>query len=270
MEDTYQDTLGKMSTGHNRAELPTGIHLYLFGEKVENLTLPIYPEGRYQFEGKEDLLYIEGSEEKWRAYAKNDASFYVKNNEYKKIALQDRAMTILKQGDSFFFLYCEYINKESRIYHNYFTGKKDRICIGKDPANDLIYYNPLISDFSFAFERRGKAWEVVDCKDSLFLYVNGKRKEQKRLYPGDKLSFLGLHIIIGYQFFSVTDGNNRIHTCKESLKPVIFPYDLMCGQDSSDEHVSQKLIHRSPRRRLPMKPEEIRFEAPPMSLNHDQ
>lgn len=270
MEDTYQDTLGKMSTGHNRAELPTGIHLYLFGEKVENLTLPIYPEGRYQFEGKEDLLYIEGSEEKWRAYAKNDASFYVKNNEYKKIALQDRAMTILKQGDSFFFLYCEYINKESRIYHNYFTGKKDRICIGKDPANDLIYYNPLISDFSFALERRGKAWEVVDCKDSLFLYVNGKRKEQKRLYPGDKLSFLGLHIIIGYQFFSVTDGNNRIHTCKESLKPVIFPYDLMSGQDSSAEHVSQKLINRSPRRRLPMKPEEIRFEAPPMSLNHDQ
>lgn len=270
MENTYNGTTERTATGRYRAEIPTGIHVCLMGEGIENLSLPIYPEGRYHFEEKEDLLYIEGSEEKWRAHAKDGAAFYVNNKEYKKIALQDQAITILRRGDSFSFLYCEYFNKESQIYHNYFTGKKDRLCIGKDPANDLIYYNHLISDFSFALERRKEGWEVVDCKDSLFLYVNGKRDRKKLLYPGDKLSFLGLHIIIGYQFFSITDGNRRIHTHKDSLKPVIYPYDLMSGNDSPQMQEMQTFIHRSPRRRLPMKPEEIRFEAPPMSLNNDQ
>lgn len=270
MEDTYNETIERTATGRYRAELPTGVHVYLMGEEIEILSLPIYPEGRYHFEGKEDLLYIEGSEEKWKSYAKGSSAFYVNNKEYKKIALQDQAITILRKEDSFSFLYCECFNKESQIYHNYFVGKKDRLCIGKDPANDLIYYNHLISDLSFALERREKGWEIVDCNDSLFLYVNGKRSEKRLLYPGDKLFFLGLHMIVGYQFFSITDGNKRIHTHKDSLKPVIFPYDLMSGDDRSECQKMQTFIHRSPRRRLPMKPEEIRFEAPPMSLNHDQ
>lgn len=270
MEDTYNGTLGRTFDGHYQAEIPTGIHVCLMGEKIESLVLPIYPEGRYQFAGKEDLLYVEGSDEKWRAYAKEGAAFCVNNKEYKKVALQDKAMTILRRGDSFSFLYCEYVNGESRIYHNYFIGKKERLCIGKDPANDLIYYNHLISDFSFALECRDNRWKVCDCKDDLFVYVNGKRNGKMCLCPGDKLSFLGLHIIIGHQFFAITDGNKRIHTHKESLRPVIFPYDLMSGKESKQEETGIMFINRSPRRRLPMKPEEIRFEAPPMSLNNDQ
>lgn len=270
MEDTYNGTLGRTFGGNYQLETPTGIKVCLMGEKIESLILPIYPEGRYQFPGKEDLLYIDGSEEKWRAYAKDGTAFCVNSKEYKKVALQDKAMTILRQGDRFFFLYCEYVNRESQIYHNYFTGKKDRICIGKDPANDLIYYNHLISDFSFALERKENGWEVSECKDELFLYVNGKRNGIKFLCPGDKLSFLGLHIIVGYQFLSITDGNKRIHTHKESLNPVIFPYDLMSGKESKQEKTGQTFVNRLPRRRLPMKPEEIMFEAPPMSLKNDQ
>ena len=270
MEDTYNGALGRTFDGNYQIEIPTGIRVCLMGERIESLMLPIYPEGRYQFVGKEDLLYIEGSEKKWRVYAKEGVAFCVNNKEYKKVALQDKSMTILRKDASFSFLYCEYVNGESQIYHNYFIGKKERICIGKNPANDLIYYNHLISDLSFVLERRENGWEVCGCKDDLFLYVNGKRNGMMYLCPGDKLSFLGLHIIIGYQFFAITDGNKRVHTHKESLRSVVFPYDLMSGEESKQKEAGQIFIHRSPRRRLPMRPEEIRFESPPMSLNNDQ
>lgn len=270
MEDTYNGTLGRTFDDHNQLDIPTEIRVCLMGEIIESLILPIYPEGRYQFTGKENLLYIEGSEGKWRAYAREGAAFCINDKEYRKVALQDKAMTILRQGGAYFFLYCEYVNRESQIYHNYFTGEKERICIGKNPANDLIYYNHLISDLSFVLERKENGWEICDCKDGLFLYVNGQRNGVKFLNPGDKLSFLGLHMIAGYHFFSITDGNKRVHTHKESLRRVIFPYDLMSGKESKVEKAGQLFVNRLPRRRLPMKPKEIRFEAPPMSLNNDQ
>ena len=62
MEDTYNGTLGRTFGDHNQLDIPTGIRVCLMGEIIESLILPIYPEGRYQFTGKEDLLYIEGSE----------------------------------------------------------------------------------------------------------------------------------------------------------------------------------------------------------------
>ena len=270
MGDMFEDTFENMETSLYEVQEPTGIHAYLFGETTEIVRLPVYPEGKYFFNHNEDLLYIEGSDEKWRIHAGKDSSFFIKDKSFRKLSLKDKTMTLVKTGDKFQFFYCEYANRDSLKYHNYFVQGTEKIRVGKNSDNDIVYHNSIISDYSFALQKKGMNWELCDCKDDLFIYINGRRMNKKLLEPGDIILFLGLRIIVGYQYFAISDGNMRTSVNHSCLYLVDSPEKLVTGRESSEEKRQETFFNRSPRRRMPMEPQEIRFEAPPMSLNGDK
>lgn len=265
-ENTFKNTKSSLYEVEN----PTGINAYLMGETTELIQLPVYPEGKYYFKDNEDTLYIEGSDGKWRIHAGNGTYFFVNDQAYTKLSLKDKSMTLVKTGDTYLFFYCEYTNRDSLKYHNYFVQNTKTIRIGKADTNDIIYHNNIISDHSFSLKKEGNKWELCDCRDDLFIYTNGYRMRTKLLYPGDVIVFLGIRIIIGYGFLSVSDGNFRIDVNRNHLIRLNRREDLVSGEDKAAVSKTEPFFNRAPRRRMPMEQENIKFEAPPMSMNGDQ
>lgn len=266
MENTFENTASSLY----EVEHPTGINAYLMGDTTELIQLPVYPEGKFHFKNNEEILYIEGSDQKWRIHAGEGTSFFVNDKAYSKLSLKDKAMTLVKSGDQYLFFYCEYTNQESLKYHNYFVRDTKLIHVGKAENNDVIYHNRIISDHSFSLKKEGNTWEICDSRDDLFIYTNGHRMRSKLLHPGDVIAFLGIRIIIGYGFLSISDGNFRIGVNREHLLRLNRKEELVSGNEKVKASQPQLFFNRSPRRRMPMEPEQIKFEAPPMSMNSDQ
>ena len=97
MENTFENTASSLY----EVEYPTGINAYLMGDTTELIQLPVYPEGKFHFKNNEEILYIEGSEQKWRIHAGEGTSFFVNDKAYSKLSLKDKAMTLVKSGDQY-------------------------------------------------------------------------------------------------------------------------------------------------------------------------
>jgi hypothetical protein len=69
---------------------------------------------------------------------------------------------------------------------NVLTG--DRVSVGRSRECDVVLSDPNVSRRHAELRREGAGWEVVDLGSTNGLKVNGRRREQATLEPGDRIT----------------------------------------------------------------------------------
>lgn len=165
---------------------------------------------------------------------------------------QEKISMIVKEVDSVF-----------HSYDKYTLAENEKITIGKDEHNDIIWnYLNMVSKEHAVIERDEKGHKIVN-KGANGIYVNAKKvKTQQHLEFGDYINIMGLHMVYMDQILAV-----------DSEDVLINPRRMELYQDQGEETMllpghqqnynGKILYHRAPRNYESLEKNKIVIEAPP-------
>lgn len=248
-------------------------HVILMSDTAEmfDIWLPKTPEGFFQFSEHPEyrFLGISALEGQWRVTCKKPAFFsdVPLENSYELI-LKDGLMATLERGERSYSLYAERVGKRQMMFTNYQTGINTRITIGSHPNCELCYDNPLISRNHAVLRCEAGKWtlEVLGGQSSVF--VNGKRAECCSLNLGDVICMIGLRIIVGCGFLSITDGSEDVRIDSPRLQKMELAVSGHSRYATEDVYrPGERFFNRAPRKRVKWNAAPIVVEGPPMSMD---
>jgi len=223
------------------------------------------------FGEKIEKLYIEIRDGQWFACCIPPAFFQMADRQRSREALiYDRCLYAFCENENYYILYAEITDADSAVFHNYHVNIDTQICIGRASSNDLVYPNRSASKEHAVLKRTHNGWQIWDCNSVNGVFVNKKRIKETFLKVGDCVFIVGLRLLIGIDFISINDGNQRIFLSTDALTSAVHmnKNDYMPETaESVDENI---LFTRSPRHRRSVSEKPIEIEAPPMSLNSNQ
>lgn len=248
-----------------------GIKITLMSDvgKMDNLWVPVTPQGRHFFNDKKtefkDSVYIEAKNNKWYVCCVTPALLSL-NGQYGNIQeLQDNILFQLEYGDIKGAIYVEYVTAEIQVMHNYMVNAS-LITIGRASDNDIVYDNAFVSRNHAKITFANNMWTVIDDDSTNHVYVNGRCMMESNLGIGDEIYILGLRIIIGVGFIAINSGGDRVTIKNGRLYPTELR-DTPRISTSQKANVEECLFNRFPRRRLAFEPQKIEIEYPPMPMN---
>lgn len=261
-----------MTTDDLDQSIGTQVVLMSASGSMASLWLPPSPQGRYYFEGLEEVgddVFIEASQGKWYIRCKFLMTLDLASGKTKSCELEDRQLVHIEKPSWYGAIYAEIITRESQTCHNYYV-QGNRITIGRLPANDIVCSSPYVSRCHAVLEKNGDNWLIKDTRSANHVYVNGRRIQETFLAPGDEVFILGLRIVVGLGFFSINDGAGRT-----KLNPLVFGAveqmeSARPGDVPEDTWQEEEPFNRLPRRRRALEVDDIEIEGPPMSLNGDK
>lgn len=215
-------------------------------------------------------LYVERYQNNWYAYTVSPAYLQFPGNTANNyVPLVHRGLCACVEGHTTEILYTEYTDEKSSVYHNYYARGNVEISIGRTGENDIMYDNHAVSRCHARLQYVNGIWEVEDMNSSNGVYVNQQRVQRKQLKLGDCIFIVGLQIIIGTDFISLNDGNDRITMLSGKLTT-----DRTSGNFQRPVSISgngeEKFFSRVPRKRIGLKKKTIEIEGPPMALSDNQ
>lgn len=153
-------------------------------------------------------------------------------------------------SDEIYILYCSPIYEEN--YRHLHISNLSTINIGRDQKNEIIYDNPLVCDVQAKITFFQGVWSIenFDKKFNTFVNDNPVSKSTVRLYNGDRISILGLNIIIINRNIYI---NNPLSSVKYDLKhfsPVNHPNNKLLNLDDEDDlskYFNKRYFLRTPR-----------------------
>lgn len=260
--------------GKNRDDAGMQVTIMSANDTMETLWLPSQPEGRLHFCAQRsttayDFLFIDGGEGEWRAFCV--APTYFENvpeqNRY-QVTLKHQQLLMISHEGRRYVLYTEQNRHGGNVYRNYRLVHTDEIVIGRETENDICYPMRYVSGRHTTLRWERDHWTVTDHDSLNGTYLNGVLVHQSSAGIGDVVYVWGLRILLGIGFVSLNDTGRSVQLNPDKLIP-LADSDVL-PRPGGNESGDAKLFNRAPRRRMPLSPEPIEIEAPPLSLKSGQ
>lgn len=245
--------------------------------QMKSMWLPDVPDGNYRFADEKDgvveeytFLDVEAPRGYWVARCNGSACFCnVRPDERHETRLQNHQMLEIDKDGEMFILYAEAVDGENTIFHNYKVFDDLKITIGRDVDCDIYCPSRFISKLhAYLLRDEYGNWKIVDNGSTNGVYVNGQRRTDANLGLGDEIYIMGLRILIGLDFISVNDGNDRA-IISERIKKRTTPRPGRLPTQLPPPR-QENFFNRLPRKRQEIEHKVIPVEAPPMSMTKAQ
>lgn len=259
-------------------EFEHSISLVLMSESfLSSLCLPVKLEGKYSFTMNNsrqciDFLSIESTKGYWRAVCKKQA--YIKDinqQNFEQALLQDRNFLHIYHKEMECVLYTEVIGIQQKIFKNYFVQNNSSLLVGRSDECDVWYQSNFVTRQHARLQYIDRMWVIEDLGSKNGVFVDGIRIKAgvaKRLSLGNKISILGIQIIIGTNFLSI-NGGDRICINPSKLYTIEKVKNYEDVKYCKDIY-TEKVFNRLPWQRKKHVINPIEIEAPPLSMNSNQ
>lgn len=247
-------------------------------EYMSSLCLPVRAEGKYSFVIKNsrqhiDFISIESVNGTWKAICNKQAYIHNANTEIcDSVLLQDGQSLYVFHEEKKWLLCVEYISSQYRLFNNYFVKNDTKLVIGRSSECDICYQNKFVSRRHAMLQYVNGIWKVEDLESGNGVFVDDIRIEPnftKQLSVGDKINILGVQIIIGTNFFTINEDNDRIVVNQSKIFTIEEVKKNEGTIPSTDSH-KEKFFNRLPQQRKKYVVNPIVLEAPPLSMSSNQ
>ena len=273
----------------------TGIQISLMENngRIFILYLPLVPNGRFSFPDSSSLnssrLIIEARGGHYFACVKPPLGFLIRPEmqnttgigavnsgtgaggmdfaRVQNVQLENRFLYTIDGNGGRAALYVQWENNKDKLRHN-FSLDIPRITIGRKDDNTIVYRNPYVSRCHAVVYKTGGVWKLEDNHSTNHVYVNGRMVQSCTLQAGDTINIIGMQMIFGVGFLSVNDGDEQITVNPSGLTPIRYKQSAEPAEASRID--GGEPFSPRPRRRLPMKTENIEVEGPPPALIDNQ
>ena len=253
-----------------------GLHVLLLPETgdLQYMWIPPGSEGKFDFENDHDSqfsdkLYVRGNKNEYQfccvkpAYLIDD-----KGNPNHIGSIYSSCLYEVRNVGQRCCLYAEAADRKVQAFHNFQIYTHSEIGIGSaDYENDVVYANHFISPKHSVIYRKDNILHIRNLDSNTGTWVNNKRITDTALKAGDRVSILGLTIIIGVGFIAVNSDHPWIRINEEHLGKMTQTMDAILQNPIGNLQNDNRLFNRQPRRIEALDPHTIRIESPPMSLN---
>lgn len=266
-----------LCTSDNKILNSHSFHLILFSntDEMHDLWLPETPEGFFRISDSPEhrFLSIVAKDGQWFAVCKKPA--FIKNVPLDRsfdVPLESGQLLFVDFDDKIYTLYVEKVSRGQRLFRNFFIRSETEITIGSRGDNDVFCDNPYISGLHAVLKYSSAKWTIRDCGSKNGFFVNGIKKISAELQIGDLISILGLRMIVGAGFLSISTGASKVVVNQRILqdtKSFRSGYSYNYGQEPTDD-AADNPFNRQPRKRIEMNIQPISVEGPPMSMNQNK
>lgn len=205
-----------------------GIRVNLIGEdgRLEVLFLPKAVEGKYLFESHEQrktisFVWIEAENGRWVLCCSPEACFMGGYSiDTNRIPLVHNQLYYIICGGEKYFLCAELQTVSSGVFHHFRVKQNTVVTIGRDETNTIVSMGRFVSRNHAAMCLTGTGWEIRDLSSANGVYVNRQRVETAKVKLGDMIYLMGLRILVGTDFISISPGDNEMKIDRSVLSPL--------------------------------------------------
>lgn len=253
---------------------------------INRIRLPKEKMGNYWLYDKDynrGLINIVGIDNEWQVKSNN--YYRIINN--KNILLYNNSITVFKNGhevvdkivlkeynfyyvtignsDEVYAIYCSPIYEDN--YKHLHIGKTSTICIGRDEnENQIVYNNPLVCNKHAKLFFFQGVWNIENYDKKFNTYVNDipVSSSTVKLYNGDRISILGMTIIIINRELYVNNSANEIVYDLKYFEPIQTDNKVINTEDEEDfsKYVNSNYFYRTPKMTEQLNNEEISIAVP--------
>lgn len=252
------------------------VSLFLESGEMSQLVISIIPEGKYYFEYKENEklkknLYVQPYKGRWFLYSVKPVYLIEDGSRYVSyVELTDQKDILIKNIGEKCWGHVEYVSQNAFVYHNYRIQDK-KIIIGNSNDCDIVYQSEKFKEIHVELTYQNEQWKLEGSIDSVSeIAVNWSLKKKELLKIGDVIFIRGLIIILGIEFLSINDENDRVKVRNNKLRKMGDRSEIDIFVSPTKKIEKKELFNRLPRRRKPLPLNEIKIEAPPMMLNSEK
>ena len=221
-----------------------------------------------QFKLSEDLeLTLEVMNGVWKIKERPSYSLIVGKDRYSEVELSDPLMVGINtfRGD----LLSMIVSDTDSPFHamaKYRINNVDRITIGRDPGNDIVYdFEKMVARHHAEIRRNGADVYISNMSEN-GIYVNSSKKQGSvRLEFGDYINIVGLHMVYLGSLLAIDTGKSSVKVNEQKLRKLAMPPRRLKPALRSNKAISpgKKVYRRAPRYIESIRQEKIDIEAPP-------
>jgi S-DNA-T family DNA segregation ATPase FtsK/SpoIIIE len=157
----------------------------------------------------------------------------------------------------------KYVPNCFHVYKKYKLNNIDKISIGRDSNNDIIYnYLGLISANHAQIVKKNESYYIINSSTN-GVYVNSNRiDKEKELCFGDYINIIGLHMVYLGDYLALDD------KITIDINPKLKSYSIndeetMILNESEETSIGKTLYHRAPRNYEIIEEGTVEIEEPP-------
>ena len=230
-------------------------------QHMTSLELPSRIMGQYWISDIEDgeekeMIAVEGIDGHWELKMNKNYGFEDKN--IKSLILQENQIyQLCDHKKESLFIYVEKDDKQS-MYKKYQLSA-DEITIGRNKDNAICLHNMLVSGNHCKLVKRSDAWEILDLHSTNGTFVNQINCNRKELRLGDSIYILGIKIIFGTDFISISMRED-VSIDESKLVPMSF-IPIVCKE--TEEYPEHVYFYPSPRMKKDIQERLFKIDSPP-------
>ncbi len=218
---------------------------------------------RWEDKGIDYLIEIEAIEDKWLLKSNKKVHIISENEYVEYVQLFPMCIYWVEINNERFSVFTESTSNSQNVFTKYCVESNFQFSIGRSDDNDIIVDNSFVSGHHAYLEYNDGIWSVKDNNSTNFLFVNGKRINEKILKYGDLIYIMGLKLIIGGFFISINNPEGQVHINTNRLKQY---YGFEQQEGIIDESLgSENYFYRSPRFIKKIESRKIKVDPPPQS-----
>ncbi len=255
------------SPSSNISNLPLRAVFLDSGGIMRELWLPAVKEGKYTFEGVEDLVAIVAEGNQWIAVCGGDGFFQASGGSRpNRVALQDKGLVKAAIGNRVFSIYAEADYGNSSVFLPYTVERYSEITIGRSPSCDLYSASPYISRPHASIFWDGKDWRITDLGSTNGTFINGKKVVQPTMVGiGDVIYIMGIYIVIGAGYVSINNADDRVTLMTPRVRPIQQSSDIMFSKATG--YTEKSFFDRRPRKKYKLSVDPIEIDMPPTPMS---
>lgn len=229
------------------------------------------------FDNVRNLINVEAINGEWVLVSNYDTHIVDATSMYEKFALAEYHFYSIKNDSEKNIFYIYAIPDVEKTYVSYDVLDNAVLNIGRNPGNDIIYDNVLVSDSHAKLEYNNNTWVITDNNSKTGVYVNDKKiVNTYQLSYGDVIFVSGLKIVIMGRFILINNVLGSVHINSKFLKVRDKQNFVIDGTKEREEDLSRNLyakeeyFYRSPRFIEDIVKEEVSFDNPPAKINQEE
>ena len=216
---------------------------------MNSVILPEKVAGQYflhwEDKGSDYHIEIEAVDEKWLLKSNKKVHVISENEFVSSVELFPMCIYWVEINNERFSVFTESVSNSQNVFTKYYVESNYQFSIGRNEDNDIIVNSAFVSGHHAILEYNDGTWFVRDNNSTNYLFVNGKRIDEKVLKHGDLIYIMGLKLIIGGFFISINNPEGQVYVNTNKLK-LFEEFDQQA--EFSDENSNQEnYFYRSPR-----------------------
>ncbi len=234
---------------------------------MNSVILPEKVAGQYflhwEDKGSDYHIEIEAVDEKWLLKSNKKVHVISENEFVSSVELFPMCIYWVEINNERFSVFTESVSNSQNVFTKYYVESNYQFSIGRNEDNDIIVNSAFVSGHHAILEYNDGTWFVRDNNSTNYLFVNGKRIDEKVLKHGDLIYIMGLKLIIGGFFISINNPEGQVYVNTNKLK-LFEEFDQQA--EFSDENSNQEnYFYRSPRFNKKAERKKIKVDPPPQS-----